>query len=197
MALSDLLAAIEADAHAERELAEGQVTVEAAVIRAEARQHASSLQAELSTATEPQALADAEHIRAVARLDAASAVRDAREQAFSSVLAGIRTALGSLRDSPDYPKLFRRLVLESLAVLPEARELRVDPRDAELAASVADGLDIVEALDSWGGVELVAKDGRTVRNTLEERLHNADMLLRTRFAQWLATAPQVSAGGQP
>ena len=196
MALSDLLAAIEADAHAERELAEGQVTAEAAVIRAEARQHASRLLTELSAATEPQALADAEHIRAVARLDAASAVRDAREQAFSSLVAGIRTALGSLRDSPDYPKLFRRLVLESLAALPEARELRVDPRDAELAASVVDGLDIVEALDSWGGVELVAKDGRTVRNTLEERLHNADMLLRTRFAHWLATAPQVSAGGQ-
>lgn len=197
MALSDLLAAIEADAHVERELAEGQIAAEAAVIRDQARQHASRLQSELSAATEPQALADAEHIRAVARLDAARAVRDAREQAFSSLVAGIRTALGSLRASPDYAKLFRLLVLESLAALPEARELRVDSRDAELAASVAQGLDIVEALDSWGGVELVANDGRTVRNTLEERLHNADMLLRTRFAQWLATAPQVSEGGQP
>jgi vacuolar-type H+-ATPase subunit E/Vma4 len=197
MALSDLLTAIEADAQAERELAAGQITAEAAVIRAQARQQASRLEAELSAATEPQALADAEHIRALARLDAASALREAREQAYGSLVADIETALGSLRDAPDYPKLFRRLLLESLAALPEAGELRVDPRDAELAASVADGLDIVEALDGWGGVELVAKDGRTVRNTLEERLHNADMPLRTRFAQWFATAPQVSAGGQP
>ena len=197
MALSDLLAAIEADARAERELAERRTTADAAVIRAQARQHAGRLQAELSAATEPQALADAEHIRAVARLDAASAVRDAREEAYGSLVAGIGTALGSLRDSSDYPKVFRSLLRESLAALPEALELQVDPRDAELAASVADGLDVVESLDSWGGVELVAEDGRTVRNTLEERLHTADMLLRTRFAQWLATAPQVSAGGPP
>jgi hypothetical protein len=44
---------------------------------------------------------------------------------------------------------------------------------------------VVAVLDTWGGMELAGDDGRTVRNTLEERLANADLVLRGRFAQWL------------
>ena len=57
-----------------------------------------------------------------------------------------------------------------------AGDLRVDP-----------------ALDTWGGLELAGDDGRTIRNTLEERLANAEPLLRRRFAQRLARAGRGSA----
>jgi V/A-type H+/Na+-transporting ATPase subunit E len=64
--------------------------------------------------------------------------------------------------------------------------LRIDPRDADLAGGVAQGLRVEPTLDTWGGVELASNDGRTVRDTLEERLANAELLLRERLAQRLA-----------
>jgi hypothetical protein len=60
---------------------------------------------------------------------------------------------------------------------------------------LAGGLDVEPALDTWGGLELVDDDGRLVLNTVEERLANAELLLRRRFAEWVATATEsVHAG---
>jgi vacuolar-type H+-ATPase subunit E/Vma4 len=110
----------------------------------------------------------------------------AREEAYVAVLDRVREKLASVRGSSAYPAVFRALLDESRGALPEARELRVDRRDADLAVSVAGDVKVVAVLDTWGGVELAGEDGRTVRNTLEERLANADQLLRGRFAQWSA-----------
>ena len=121
-------------------------------------------------------------------MDASAAVRSAREEAFASLLAGIRAELAAFRGAASYPALFRSLLAESRAALPAARELRVDPRDLDLAMALAGELRVDPALDTWGGVELACDDGRTIRNTLEERLANAEPLLRRRFARRLATA---------
>ena len=102
-----------------------------------------------------------------------------------SLLSGIRDELAAVRETSAYPKLFHALVAESRAVLPGAWELHVDPRDADLAGGVGYGLRVQPALDGWGGVELASDDGRTVRNTLEERLANAELLLRQRLAERL------------
>ena len=104
------------------------------------------------------------------------------------MLAGVRAELAGLRATGAYPDLFRALLAEARAALPEAHELRVDRRDVELARPLAGGLRLDPTLETWGGVELVSDDGRTVRNTVEERLANAELLLRRRFAQRLATA---------
>ena len=77
-------------------------------------------------------------------------------------------------------RCFGALLAESRAALPSARELRVDPRDADLALPLADGLGVESTLETWGGLELASDDGRTIRNTLEERLANAEPLLRRR-----------------
>ena len=69
--------------------------------------------------------------------------------------------------------------------MPNACELHVDPLDAALAGTVAPDLRIEPTLDTWGGVELASDDGRTIRDTLEERLANAELLLRQRFAERL------------
>jgi V/A-type H+/Na+-transporting ATPase subunit E len=92
-----------------------------------------------------------------------------------------------VRATASYPELFRTLLAESRAALPAARELRVDPRDRDLAHTTADGLRVDPTLKTWGGLELASDDGRTIRNTVEERLVNAEPLLRRRFAQRLAT----------
>jgi V/A-type H+/Na+-transporting ATPase subunit E len=191
MALADLLRAIEADADAERARADRAAALEATAIVERARREAGELEAALAAAPEAEARSDAERLRAGARLDASGAIRAARDDAFASLLDGIRAELGALRGTDAYPALFRALVAECRAVLPDARELRVDRRDADLAVPVACGLRVEPTLESWGGVELASDDGRTIRNTLEERLANAELPLRYRFAQWLAatTAP--------
>lgn len=187
MALSDLLRAIEDDARQERLRADHESARAAADIIERARYEAAALEAELTKAPEQGALAEGARLRAAARLDAAALMRDTLEDGFASVLRGMRSRLAQQRALDSYSALFRALLEESRAALPEATELRVDPRDAELAATLAGGLRVVAALSSWGGLELAAGDGRAVLNTLEERLANAEQLLRRRFADWLAT----------
>jgi vacuolar-type H+-ATPase subunit E/Vma4 len=195
MALDDLLRAIEADAAAERARADRETASEAAAIVQRARRQASELEAELSATPEAEARAEAEGTRALARLDASRSVRLAQEEAFATLVNGIRAELSDLRSTSEYPELFRVLLAESRAALPAARRLRVDRRDLDLATPLAGGLDVDPVLDSWGGVELASDDGRIVRNTVEERLANAEPVLRRRFAQWVATAAEPLRAG--
>lgn len=185
MALDDLLRAIETEADADRARAAREAAAAAAKLVEDARRDADALEAELAEkgATDGRAVAARE--RALARLDAASTIRSAREEAFESLLSGIRAELATVRETSAYPELFRALVAESRAALPAARELRVDPRDTDLASAVAGGLRVEPALDSWGGVELVSDDGRIVRDTVEERLANGEPVLRERLAKRL------------
>lgn len=197
MALDDLLRAIEVDAEAERLRADREKAAAATAIVDAARREAAVLEAALTTAPEAESLAAAERVRALARLRAADAVRVAREEAYVSVLDRVREELTAVRGSSAYPAVFRALLDESRAALPDARELRVDRRDTDLAVSVAGDLKVVAVLDTRGGVELAGDDGRTVRNTLEERLANAEQLLRGRFAQWLDSGVGAASGEVP
>jgi vacuolar-type H+-ATPase subunit E/Vma4 len=65
--------------------------------------------------------------------------------------------------------------------------LRVDPRDERLAAAVLAefgiDLELVGALDTAGGVELAWGEDRAVRNTVEDRLANAEPALRLLFGE--------------
>ena len=186
MALADLLRAIEADAAAERARADRESALEAAAIVERARRDARALAAELAAAPEPAARADAERARALARLDAARAIRGEREDAFFALLTGVRSELGALRASEGYPALFRALLDEGRAALRSAAELRVDRRDLDLATPLARGLRVDPTLDTCGGIELLSDDGRIIRNTVEERLANTDLLLRSHFVHRLA-----------
>lgn len=193
MPLADLLQAIEAEADEELARLERETAAEAEALVESARSEARALSAELTTAPEPAARRDAERTTALARLDAAGALREAREEAFASILDGVRAELAALRGSGRYPELLRALVAESRAALPAASVLRVDPRDAELARPLADGLRLEPVLETWGGVELGSDDGRIVRNTLDERLANAEPLLRLGFAGRLARSAEPPA----
>jgi vacuolar-type H+-ATPase subunit E/Vma4 len=188
MALADLLRAIEAEADLERAQAERAAEAEASAILARAREEAHALELALSAAQEAQARTEAALILALAERDAASAIRSAREAAFVSLLDGIRETFAALRASEAYPSLFAALLAESRAALPVAGVVRIDRRDADLVWPLAGGLGVELTLESWGGLELATDDGRTLRNTLEERLANAEPILRRRFTELLPRA---------
>lgn len=187
MALGDLLAGLEAEAAAETARLEAETREEAERIVEAARAEARALQEQAAHAGEAELRREAEQRRALARLAAAAAVREAREEAFRQFLAEVRARLDALRESSEFPAVLRSLIRESRAALPSATTLRIDPRDASLTAGLLGELDleldVVAALETAGGIELSSDDGRTVRNTIEERLANAEPALRLLFGE--------------
>jgi len=192
MPLADLLQAIEADAAADRARADREASAAAEAILERARRDAGALERDLAATRVADARQESDRLLGRARTDASGMMRTAREQAFTSLLTALGARLGALRGTDAYPALFAVLLAESQAALPAARELRVDPRDLALAVPRAGGLRIETTLDTWGGVELASDDGRTLRNTLEERLANAEQLLRRRFACRVSTPADTS-----
>jgi V/A-type H+-transporting ATPase subunit E len=189
MTLVDLLAGMEAEAAEEAARLEADARAEADGLVEAARAEARTLREQAALAGEGELEREAEQRRALARLAAAAAVREAHEQAFRETLAEVRVALEALRESERYPVVLRALIRESLAALPAATVLRVDPRDERLAGKLLGELgvelQVVAALETAGGVELQHGDGRAVRNTVEERLANAEPALRLLFGEAL------------
>jgi V/A-type H+/Na+-transporting ATPase subunit E len=187
MALSDLLAGLQAEAAAEEAALEAETRAEVTRIGEQAQAEARLLREQALQADEDELRREAEALRARARLAAAAAVRRAREDAFDELLVEVRGRLGALRESASYPALLRALLRESLSALPAATSLRVDPRDERLAADLVAELDaelqIVATLETAGGVELTRGEDRAVRNTVEDRLANAEPTLRLLFGR--------------
>jgi len=187
MALSDLLAGLQAEAAAEEAVLEAETRAEVTRIGEQAQAEARLLREQALQADEDELRREAEALRARARLAAAAAVRRAREDAFDDLLVEVRGRLEALRESASYPALLRALLRESLSALPAATSLRVDPRDERLAADLVAELDaelqIVATLETAGGVELTRGEDRAVRNTVEDRLANAEPTLRLLFGR--------------
>ena len=189
MALEELLAGLEAEAESETVRLEAETLEEAERILDAARSEADALLEEAARASEHELQREAEQRRALARLSAATAVREAREEAFREFLAEVQRRLGALRGEAEYPSVLRALIDESVAALAAGTVLRVDPRDERLAAELTRDLPrltVAGVLETAGGVELASADGRTVRNTLEERLANAEPALRLLFGDAIA-----------
>jgi V/A-type H+-transporting ATPase subunit E len=187
MALSDLLAGLEAEAAAERAGLEAETSAEVIRIDEAAQAEARLLEGEALRTSEDEVRREAEARRARARLAAAAAVRQARDDSFRDCLEIVRGRLEVVRTSSTYPAVFRALLRESLAALPTATVVRVDPRDERLAthvlAELGVDLELVGALQTAGGVELARGEDRAVRNTVEDRLANAEPALRLLFGE--------------
>ena len=187
MALSDLLAGLQAEAAAEEAVLEAETRAEVTRIGEQAQAEARLLREQALQADEDELRREAEALRARARLAAAAAVRRAREDVFHELLVEVRARLEALRESASYPALLRALLRESLSALPAATSLRVDPRDERLAADLVAEfyaeLQIVATLETAGGVELTRGEDRAVRNTVEDRLANAEPTLRLLFGR--------------
>jgi vacuolar-type H+-ATPase subunit E/Vma4 len=187
MALSDLLAGLKAEAASERDRLDAETSAEVARIDAAAQAEAHLFHDEALRAVEDELQLEAETRRARARVGAAAVVRQAREDAFHDCLAEVRRRLETVRESSSYPTVLRALLRESLAVLPAATVIRVDPRDERLAADLLAELDVelelVATLETAGGVELTRGEDRVARNTVEERFANAEPTLRLLFGR--------------
>lgn len=185
MPLSELLAGLKAEAVAEQAQLEAETSAEVMRIDAAAQGEARLIREEALREVEDDVRREVEAIRARARLGAEAAVRQAREESFHECLEEVRRRLEGVRSSPIYPTVLRTLLGESMAALPTATELRVDSRDALLAADLlaelGAELEIVASLQTAGGVELARGVERVVRNTLEERLANAESALSILF----------------
>lgn len=191
MALKDLLTALEADAAAETERLHGETEAEAARIVESAHLEARTLEQETARADEARLARELERRRSEARLAAAGTLRNAHEASVETLQGALRRRLAALRGTDAYPGVLRALIEEALAAVPSASLLRVDPRDAQLAREVVRELNVrVELkpdLETLGGLEAVTSDGRTVRNTFEERVRNADPALRVLAVEVLGT----------
>jgi vacuolar-type H+-ATPase subunit E/Vma4 len=189
VALVDLLAGLKAEAAAEEAALEAETREEVERIGEEARAEVRLLREQVVRAVEEEVGGEADRRRASARLAARAAVRQAHEEAFRDFLARVRQGLDALRDSVSYPSVLRALIRESLTALPAANVLRVDPRDERLAehllGELGAELKVVAVLETAGGVELRSGESRTVRNTIEERLANAEPALRLLFGRSL------------
>ena len=187
MALSDLLAGLEAEAAAEKAELEAETSAEVMRIGEAAQAEARLLEEEALRGIEDEILRETEARRARARLAAAAAVRQARDDSFRECLENVRGRLEVVRNGSSYPAVFRALLRESLAALPTATVLHVDPLDERLAAHVLAefgvDLEVVGALHTAGGIELARGEDRAVRNTVEDRLANAEPALRLLFGE--------------
>ena len=182
MTLADLLAGLRSEAEAETALLEAETLEQANRIRAAALAEASVLREQIVLAAEDDIRKEADRRRAAARLAVAASVRVAREELFLDFRTTVSRRLDELREDERYPAVLRALLEESLAALPAATSLRVDSRDERLArqllAERGVKLELAASLKTAGGLELADGRERVVRNTVEERVANAEAVLR-------------------
>jgi len=172
MPLANVLEAIrrEASEEAERRLDDARQRAQA--IEDEAHVQAERLREQMEAEAAREGAESLRQQVQAARLQALRETRRRREEIFQQAQAEVRQALSTARDEENYPALLEALVAEARTALPDAALARVDPRDAAREPSAE------PCLETWGGVELEAADGRIVRNTLEERLRRAEPELR-------------------
>jgi vacuolar-type H+-ATPase subunit E/Vma4 len=187
--LAELLAALEGDAREEIERLDAETRREVEQVLEQAEQRAADEERERLRSEERKLAAEATTVLSRARRDAGRILRDAREALFLEALDDLRARLARVREQPDYHDLLRQLIVEALAALPAnvLLELRIDARDEALAMQIVRELgrmnvEVSAGLETWGGIELATDDGRLVRNTIEERLANAETALRLRLA---------------
>ena len=178
MALADLLRAIEADADAERARADRESAAEAAAIveRARAARRRALERGAGGRAGDGGARGRRPHARALARLRCRPRrSRSAREDAFGSLLdRHSRRARPPCAEPAAYPASSEPCSPRAAPRCPARASCASTGATLDLATPLAGGLGVDATLETWGGLELASDDGRTIRNTLEERLANAD-----------------------
>lgn len=185
MALEDILVAIRGEAETEigriGTEAGGEVTaiLDGGCAEAKAVEEAAAVSLDDDAAQHRARIVNRAHL-VVERRERAAA-----EDVYVELREEVAFRLARRRDEPGYQDLFLRLFEECRAVLPDARIVRVDPADQDVAGRMVadgafDGFSIDPSLASIGGLELVTEDGRRcVRNTLEARFERADRPLRS------------------
>lgn len=194
MALEDILAAIRSETEAEIGRIEAAAAEDVSSIQNDAERRASAAYEQARSSRDGAAARDTDRIVNHARLDAEREIQTAAERVYREVLERVTAHIAHVRTDDGYRDVFAQLADECRAVLPGGSRLRVDGRDAELAAEVLVDADIAidPSLETSGGMILVTADGRHVDNTLETRLLRADP-----YARQLTANLIPGLGGRP
>ena len=182
MAFENLLRSVEESAQEkERELREkARITVES--IRYEAKNRAKEI--------EQTYIADAEHSAETERNKELSLTKGelralqtgSRQEVFKAAFTEARRQLSGVRQGPEYPAIFGRLVREAIHAIGTEKgtlRIRIDPRDDELCRKTIGTLqfpcEIVTDLSGMGGIVVSSADDEViVSNTFESRLLRAE-----------------------
>lgn len=199
MGLDTIVAAIaaEADSEVERITDEASLRVESILAEARSRSHEEQAHWEDSRAEETsQAVAG---IVNRARLVSDRKVADAREALFREALGRLIGRIDLVVAGSGYPGILRELHAEAVAVVPDPdATLLVRPEDEELARQIAREHGSTGAvkgvLECIGGLDVEARDGRSVRNTVDSRLVQAERPLRRLAVQVI---PEMAAAESP
>jgi vacuolar-type H+-ATPase subunit E/Vma4 len=181
LALDEILGTIrtESDETASAIIASARAEAKEVLERATAR--AGSERRRLAASLDDRARQERSRIISRAHLETAKERRAAREEVYQTALEVVQRRLSEIRASPEYPEILGSLLDEAMAVLPDARMIRVDPRDIDVVEALlaSRGLDLDIEADEipLGGLKLIA-EGRDVDNTLVTRLRRADTHLR-------------------
>jgi V/A-type H+-transporting ATPase subunit E len=181
MAFENLLKSVEESAQEkERELREkARITTES--IRSDAKRRAQEIEQTYIAEAERSAETERNKELFLARGEIRALQSGNRLQVFEAAFTEARRQLKSVRQGPEYPAIFDRLVREAIAAIGEQGNIRihVDPEDAELCRTTAAALqvscEIVADLSSMGGLVVSsADDAVIVSNTFESRLLRAE-----------------------
>lgn len=181
MALDLILEAIRAEADAEATAIRSAASSRAEQILEEAEERGAVERRRWAESRDAEAARASEGIVNRARLEAYRRLAMVREDLFCSALERLRIRLGSLTAESSYRSVLHTLYEEATAVVPDHDAVvLVRPGDEDLMQEIARGspLPLDPTLDCVGGLDIVARDGRAVRNTLDARLSRSDGRLR-------------------
>ena len=179
MAYENLLKSVDESAQErERELLENaRVTVES--VRKKAREQAELIRQSQINDAEMAAGVEKNKLMYLVKAENKAHLIKIREQLFSSAFNDASLRLSHLRTDPEYPEIFKKLLMDAAGALGAGSfHIHVDKRDEELCrktlASVNLRAEIVPDLTSAGGIVAGLPDGSVIiSNTVESRLERA------------------------
>jgi len=179
VAYENLLKSVDESAEErERELVENaRVTVES--VRKKAREQAELIRQSQITNAEMAAAVEKNKLMYLVKAENKALLIKIREQLFASAFNDASLQLSHLRTDPEYPEIFKKLLMDAAGALGTGTfHIHVDKRDEELCkktlASVNLCADIVPDLTSAGGLVARLPDRSIIiSNTVESRLERA------------------------
>ena len=183
MALESILEAIRAEAEAEATEIRSAASSRAHQILQEAEERAADERRRWAESRDGEAARAAEGIVNRAALEADRSLAMAREELFGAALDRLRVRLGALTTDPGYRSILEALYEEAASVVGDHDAVvMVRAEDEDLMREIAErrgpSPTLDPTLDCVGGLDIVARDGRAVRNTLDARLSRSDRHLR-------------------
>lgn len=190
MAVEDILLALDEQCREECRAIHERARREAEEILEKARREAEEMRRARLKRAKSEAESETISILYSARMKARNAVIQAKEEMVDEALREAEKRLGDLRSREDYPRVMEGWLGEGLSRLGGKVVVHVDPRDADLAASLLDKAgveyEVVPDIECLGGAVISDADARVkVINTAEERLNRAREKLRMQVSEIL------------